>query len=198
MHLETQSADAREVPFTEAKRAGASLAECFSNDEVARYYLQVTECERPLTAHEAKLNLRIYECLTAAHCYSGLVISAGPGLDCVSLWMPPSTSDWSWKIYWKSELWLLWLRLGREGRARLFGSWNIFEEGMTSIMGERAPNTWVLTDLGTKKPSRGKGYATKVMEYGLGLVCIPIIMIIHGFNTRLGRCSNPAYLHRML
>lgn len=43
---------------------------------------------------------------------------------------------------------------------------------MTSIMGERAPTTWILTDLGTRKTSRGKGYATKVMEYGLGLVSI--------------------------
>jgi hypothetical protein len=39
-------------------------------------------------------------------------------------------------------------------------------------MGTRASVTWVLTDLGTRKPSRGKGYATKVMEYGLALVRI--------------------------
>lgn len=85
MSPEGANASAREVPFAAAKKAAASLAECFSDDEVARYYLQVSDCARPLTAREAKLNLRIYECLAIAHCCSGLVISAGPCLDCVSL-----------------------------------------------------------------------------------------------------------------
>lgn len=135
MHTESASecAEAREVPFAQAKRAGASLAECFSDDEVARYYLQVSDCGRPLTATEAKLNLCIYECLTAAHCYSSLAISAGPHHDSVSLWLPPGSSDWSWKTYWKSNLWLLWLRLGRKGRRRFFGSWSTLEVGVLRV-----------------------------------------------------------------
>ncbi|KAF7591134.1 hypothetical protein BBP40_001908 [Aspergillus hancockii] len=157
---------ARKVPFAEAKSAASSLAECFVDDLVARYYLQVSDCNRPLTPSEEKLNLRIYECLTAAHCHTGLVISAGPCHDSVGLWLPPG-SDWNWKTYWRSGLWLLWLRLGREGRTRFFGSWGTLEEGMTNTMGTRAPITWVLTDLGTRKSSRGQGYATKVMKYGL-------------------------------
>lgn len=171
MASESKNNDTREVPFTEAKKAAASLAECFIDDIVARYYLQVSDCSRPLKASEEKLNLRIYECLTAAHSCSGLVISAGPCHDSVGLWLPPD-SDWNWKTYWRSGLWLLWLRLGREGRTRFFGSWDTLMEGMTSIMGTRASTTWILADLGTKKSSRGRGYAKKVMEYGLSLVGI--------------------------
>lgn len=163
--------DAHKVQSAEAKGAAASLAECFADDVVARYYLQISNYNRPLKPTEEKLNLRIYECLTAAHCCNGLVISAGPSHESVGLWLPPN-SDWNWKTYWKSGLWLLWLRLGKEGRARFFGSWDILEEGMTSIMRTRASTTWILTDLGTKKSSRGQGYGTKVMEYGLSLVSL--------------------------
>lgn len=46
---------------------------------------------------------------------------------------------------------------------------------MTSTMGTRASVTWILTDLGTRKPSRGQGYATKVREYGLALLRISSI-----------------------
>lgn len=159
----------RRVPFAEAKEAAASLAECFIDDTVARYYLQISDSERSLKPREAKLNLRIYECLTLAHCYSGLVVSAGLYHESVGLWLPPD-SDWTWKTYWRSRMWLLWLRLGREGRTRFFGSWDTLEKGMTNVMGTRASVTWVLTDLGTRKSSRGQGYATKVMDYGLSLV----------------------------
>ncbi|KAE8395615.1 hypothetical protein BDV23DRAFT_178661 [Aspergillus alliaceus] len=185
MSSESHDIMARAVPFTEAKNAATSLAECFADDRVARYYLQVSDCNRPLTPKEEKLNLRIYECLTAAHCHDGLVVSAGPGYDSVGLWLPPG-SDWTWKTYWRSRLWLLWLRLGREGRARFFGSWGTLEESMTSTMGTRASVTWVLTDLGTRKPSRGKGYATKVMEYGLALAdaqCQPTYLECFDYNV---------------
>lgn len=160
---------AREVTFAEAKKAASSLAECFVDDLVARYYLQISDCHRPLKPREEKLNLRIYECLTAAHCHNGLVVSAGPNHDSIGLWLPPG-SDWNWRTYWSSGLWLLWLQFGREGRVRFFGSWTTLEEAMTRIMGTRASTTWVLTDLGTRKSSRHKGYARKVMEYGLALV----------------------------
>jgi hypothetical protein len=169
MYSESTNIDAREVPFSDAKQAALSLAECFTDDVVARYYLQISDCDRPLTPKEKRLNLRIYECLTAAHCIKGLVVSAGPSHDSVGLWLPPD-SDWNLKTYWKSKMWLLWLKLGREGRKRFFGSWDTLEEGMTSIMGARASITWILTDLGTIKSSRRQGYATKVVEYGLKLV----------------------------
>lgn len=171
MHSESTYSDGHEVPFSDAKQAAASLAECFLDDVVARYYLQVSDCDRPLKPKEKRLNLLIYECLTAAHCIKGLVISAGPCHDSVGLWLPPN-SDWNWKTYWKSGMWLLWLRLGREGRKRFFGSWDTLEEGMTSIMGPRASITWILTDLGTIKSSRSQGYATKLVEYGLKLVSL--------------------------
>jgi len=171
MPSESKSSNAREVPFAEAKKAAATLAECFVDDVVARYYLQISGCTSPLNSREEKLNLRIYECLTAAHCCDGLVISAGPCHDSVGLWLLPD-SDWNWKTYWRSGIWLLWLRLGGEGRKRFFGSWDTLEEGMTSIMGARSSITWLLADLGTRKSSRGQGYATKVMEHGLTLVGI--------------------------
>lgn len=170
MPSEDLTSNAHEVLFSDVKQAAASLAECFADDVVARYYLQVPECDHPLKPKEKKLNLLIYESLTAAHCVNGLVISAGPHYDSVGLWLPPGSSDWDWKTYWKSRMWLVWLKLGREGRKRFFGSWDTLEEGMTSIMGKRASITWILTDLGTIKSSRSKGHATRVMEYGLSLV----------------------------
>ena len=161
--------DAFLVSLADSKRAAASLAESFTDDKVARYYLQISDCHRQLQAKEEKLNLRIYECLTAAHCCAGLIIAAGPCYDSVSLWLPPD-SIWTWKTYWRSKMWLLYLQFGMEGRRRFFGSWDTLEKGITSTMGSRASITWVLMDLGTRGPSRRLGYATKVMKYGLGLV----------------------------
>lgn len=210
----SESNNVREVPFAEAKKAAASLAECFADDKMARYFLQVSDCNRPLTPQEEKLNLRIYECVTAAHCFNGLVISAGPFYDSVSLWLPPG-SDWNWKTYWRSGLWLLWLQLGREGRTRLFGSWNMLDEGMASTMGTRASITWTLSDLGTRKSSQGQGYATKVIKKGLALVriCSPTSLYCLGLdlfilksmrylmyisNIYIGRCSMPTHIPRVL
>ncbi|OOQ86233.1 putative n-acetyltransferase-like protein [Penicillium brasilianum] len=185
MVSESWNVVAREITFAEAKRAASSLADCFANDRVARYYLQVSDCNLPLTPKKAELNLRIYECLTAAHCDTGLVVSAGPCYDSVGLWLPPG-SDWNWRTYWRSGLWRLWLRLGREGRSRFFGSWDILEESMIRTMGRRSSITWVLTDLGTRKSSRRQGLATKVMEYGLALAdaqCQPTYLECFDYNV---------------
>lgn len=112
MPSESRATDIRQVPLADAKRAAASLAEYFTDDVVARYYLQISDYNRPLKPNEEKLNLWIYEYLTAAHCCNGLVVSAGPSHDCVGLWLPPD-SDWNWKTYWKSGMWLLELFGGR-------------------------------------------------------------------------------------
>lgn len=164
----------RQVPFAEAKLAARAMAESFVADEVARYFLLVPDCDQKLTPKEEKLNLQVYECLTAAHCLSGLVFATGPQYDSVALWLPPG-SMWNWKTYWKSGMWWLGLRLGCEGRRRFFGSWDSFEDAMVRAMGERASKTWILTDLGTRTASRGKGYAGDLMKHGLALVCLSLL-----------------------
>ncbi|KAG9240682.1 hypothetical protein BJ878DRAFT_545993 [Calycina marina] len=205
---------ARKIPLTEAKKAAASLAESFADDVIARYYLQLSDSIRPLNASQAKLNLRVYECLTTAHCYKGLVIVAGPSYEAVGLWLPPG-SAWNWRTYWRSGMWSLWLRLGLEGRKRLFGSWDMFEEGMKSVMGSRSSITWVLTDLGTLESSRRQGYAKRVTEYGLALAdaqsqpayveCCDYNVSFYekfGFRKRgtllLDRAQDPIILHTMV
>jgi hypothetical protein len=155
------------VALSESQEAAASFAECFSRDSVTRYYLQISDCKRALQLSEKNLNLLIYECLTAAHCCNGLVIAAGPSYHAGGLWLQPN-SNWNWKTYCKSRMWLLWWQLGREGRKR-FGSWYMLEGGMISVVGSGTSVTWIFADLGTKEISRGRGYATAVMEYGISL-----------------------------
>lgn len=116
----------RKILFAEVKEAAASLAECFTNDRVAHYYLQISDSDRPLNPREAILYLRSYECLTAAHCHSGLMISAGRSHESVGRWLPPGC-DCTWRTYWRSRMCSLWLWLGREGRTRFFGSWETLE-----------------------------------------------------------------------
>jgi hypothetical protein len=45
------------VPFAEARKAAASLAECFADDKMACYFLQISDYNRLLTPREEKLNL---------------------------------------------------------------------------------------------------------------------------------------------
>lgn len=67
-------------------------------------------------------------------------------------------------------------------------------------MGDKALETWVLTDLGTRNTSRGKGYATKVIEYGLSLVSN--FMENHSLHSQhchtVGRRPKPTNISRML
>jgi hypothetical protein len=53
----SESNNAGEVLFAEAKKAAASLTECLTDDKIARYFLQISDYNRPLTLLEEKLNL---------------------------------------------------------------------------------------------------------------------------------------------
>lgn len=182
----SSSGSVLQVSLSDYRLAAASLADTFKDDEVARYYLQLPDCDKSLGAKAQRLHLSIYECLTAAHCCAGLVTAAGPNFDAVALWLPPMT-PWTWKTYWKSKMWILYWQFGSEGRKRFFGSWDTLAEGMTKIMGERADSTWTLTDLGTRSESRGRGYASRLIRHGLKLVCLFPFLLSGGRSSVLER-----------
>ncbi|KAI9376657.1 hypothetical protein BJX61DRAFT_538562 [Aspergillus egyptiacus] len=169
------------LPRTSSHHAAVTLTQSLLPTPLTTYYLNSPKTRTPagrqadtpqpripsLTPTQKALTTSIYKSLTKAHTVSGLVLTAGPHHAAVALWLPPGS--WTWKARLKSRMWMLWLRLGNEGRARVFGSWYLLEEGMRKVMGFRAEETWVLTGLGTKERYRGKGFGRGVVEGGLRL-----------------------------
>lgn len=70
---------------SEYKEAALCLAEAFKDDDVVMYFVKTGERNSDLDA-EWKLHLHIMECITYAHCMSGLATAIGPNYDCVALW----------------------------------------------------------------------------------------------------------------
>ena len=70
---------------SEYKQAALCLAEAFKDDAVVLYPIRTGD-RKADPAAEWKLHLHIMECITYAHCMSGLVTAIGPNYDCVALW----------------------------------------------------------------------------------------------------------------
>lgn len=70
---------------SEYKQAALCLAEAFKDDDVVMYFVKTGDRKADADA-EWKLHLHIMECMTYAHCMSGLATVVGPNYDCVALW----------------------------------------------------------------------------------------------------------------
>ncbi len=70
---------------SEYKQAALCLAEAFKDDDVVMYFVKTGDRKAGPVA-EWKLHLHIMECITYAHCMSGLATAIGPNYDCVALW----------------------------------------------------------------------------------------------------------------
>ena len=71
---------------SEYKQAALCLAEAFKDDDVVMYFVKTGDRKRFTPDDEWKLHLHIMECITYAHCISGLATAIGPNYDCVALW----------------------------------------------------------------------------------------------------------------
>lgn len=77
---------------SEYKQAALCLAEAFKDDDVVMYFVKTGDRKKFSADDEWKLHLHIMECITYAHCISGLATVVGPNYDCVALWYVPSAS----------------------------------------------------------------------------------------------------------
>lgn len=75
----------RVVTAAEYKRAAACLAEAFSEDDVARYFIDVPDREHWTAEEKWALHVEILEYVTYAHILKGLVTTVGD-FEGVALW----------------------------------------------------------------------------------------------------------------
>lgn len=75
----------RAVTAAEYKLAAACLAEAFSEDDVARYFVDVPDREHWTNEEKWALHVEILEYVTYAHILKGLVTTVGD-FEAVALW----------------------------------------------------------------------------------------------------------------
>jgi hypothetical protein len=75
----------RIVTASEYKQAAACLAEAFSEDEVARYFIDVPDLAHWSEEEKWALHVEIMEYITYAHILKGVVTTAGD-FEAVALW----------------------------------------------------------------------------------------------------------------
>ncbi|KAL9136143.1 MAG: hypothetical protein Q9175_002642 [Cornicularia normoerica] len=150
----------------EYKQAALCLAEAFKDDDVVMYFVKTGDRKKASADDEWKLHLHIMECITYAHCISGLATVAGPNYDCVALWMPPNKNmDDFCTMLWSGMFGLSW-KLSKEGKKRLFDEFlPLLHDTKVHVLGKDDDRSWYLVYIGTKPGSRGKGYAKSLIEY---------------------------------
>ena len=94
--------------------------------------------------------------------------------------MPPGKDMDDWCTYLRSGMWRLNYKLSAEGRSRFFDEFlPILHSTKHEVLGDRDHDSWYLVYIGTKPNARGKGYATKSIQYITEKVCLTV--------TRRGR-----------
>lgn len=88
----TATHQVRVLHKSEYKQAALCLAEAFKDDDVVMYFVKTGDRKKSTADDEWKLHLHIMECITYAHCISGLATVIGPNYDCVALWCVSSIS----------------------------------------------------------------------------------------------------------
>jgi hypothetical protein len=156
----------RIVKRSEYKAAAACLAEAFVDDHVIRYPIDTPDRAHWTKAKLFNLHRQIMEYVTYANGIKGLVTAVGEGFDCVALWMPPGKNIDDWCTILRSGLWQLKFKLSAEGRKRFFREFlPLLHSTKAETMGHRDCESWYLVYLGTRRSSRGKGYARKLVEH---------------------------------
>ncbi|KAF8463508.1 hypothetical protein BDZ91DRAFT_620724, partial [Kalaharituber pfeilii] len=156
----------REIGIKESKKAAASLAQAFKDDEVAFYFLTT-----PKDAHRSEkevwnLHTKILEYTVKAHCRKGLVLGIGENYEGVALWMPPGQNMDDWWTILRSGMWKLWFKLSSEGRKRWFDEFlPKLHDTKEEVMGDRDPNSWYLVYIGVIPEAQGRGYSRKLVEH---------------------------------
>ncbi|RMZ88489.1 hypothetical protein DV736_g4289, partial [Chaetothyriales sp. CBS 134916] len=160
------SSEVRVVEAREYKQAAACLAEAFGDDHVVRYAIDTPDQMDMSEEERFKMHRESLEYVTYAHFLNGLVLTTGEDFDCVALWLPPGKNIDDWWTILRSGMWRLNWRLTQEGKERFFNEFlPLLGKSKAEVMGDRDGDSWYLNYIGTKKASRGKGYAKKLMEY---------------------------------
>ncbi|KAI9693504.1 MAG: hypothetical protein M1820_009192, partial [Bogoriella megaspora] len=168
----------RIVRIEEYKQAAMTLAEAFSEDEVAMYFIDTPDRQHWTKEQKWNLHVQILEYVTYAHCLKGLVTTAGEDYGCVALWclthtprpgdmnrMPPGKNMDDYLTIFRSGLWRLFYQLSAEGKKRFFTEFlPLLHDTKAGILGPRDDDSWYLVYLGTKEAARGQGLARKVVE----------------------------------
>ena len=76
----------RTLKKSEYKQAAACLADSFSQDEVAAYFVHTSDRHGWSEKDFWRLHVHIFECLVLAHIIKGKATAIGPNYDCVALW----------------------------------------------------------------------------------------------------------------
>ncbi|RMZ85555.1 hypothetical protein DV737_g579, partial [Chaetothyriales sp. CBS 132003] len=158
--------EVRVVEAHEYKQAAACLAEAFSEDHVVRYPIDTPDRMDMSEEERFKMHSESMEYVTYAHCLNGLVLTIGEDFECVALWLPPGKNIDDWWTILRSGMWRLKWKLTQEGKERFFQEFlPLLGKSKAEVMGDRDGDSWYLNYIGTRKASRGKGYAKKLMEY---------------------------------
>ncbi|RMZ75242.1 hypothetical protein DV738_g5578, partial [Chaetothyriales sp. CBS 135597] len=158
--------EVRIVQPHEYKQAAACLAEAFREDESVRYAIDTPDRMSMSEEERFKIHTASMEYVVYAHCLNGLVLTIGENYDCVAMWLPPGKNVDDWWTILRSGMWRLNWMLTKEGRDRFFKEFlPLLHKTKAEVMGDRDADSWYLNYIGTRKESRGKGYAKKLMQY---------------------------------
>lgn len=164
--------DVRIVTTKDYKAAAVCLANAFSKDEVAGYFLDCPDTAQWSDERRWKLHAEIMDAVTYAHVKFGIVHAIGNptdgSYDAVALWMPPGTDMDSYLAMMRTGV--LWkglaafLKLSKEGRIRMFKEFlPLLGNTKIEVLKERDPSSWYLVYLGTHSRARGRGLAKKLV-----------------------------------
>ena len=76
----------RLVEMHEYKKAALALAEAFAKDHVSLYFLDTPDRVAWTAEQKWQLHVKTFDYVVYAHLLKGLVVTAGPDMDCVALW----------------------------------------------------------------------------------------------------------------
>ena len=80
--------------------------------------------------------------------------------------MPPGKNMDDYLTMFRSGMWRLNYRLSAEGKKRFFTEFlPLLHDTKHAVLGEHDDDSWYLVYIGTRPPSRGKGYARKLIEH---------------------------------
>lgn len=164
----------RTVKASEYKAAAACLADAFSIDDVAAYFLDCPDTASWSKERKWALHVKILEAMTLAHIKCGLVHAIGNPreggtFNSVALWVPPGADMEHWWTVFKKGLWAHWttlkFQLSKEGRARFFKEFvPLLHTTKAEVLKERDSSSWYLVYIGTHSKARGKGHAKRLIH----------------------------------
>jgi len=109
--------------------------------------------------------------------------------------MPPGKENDDWLTIFRSGMWRLFYKLSTEGKIRFYKEFlPLLHDTAHEVLQPWGGEAWYLVYLGTKPGSRGKGYARKLLEWGVKQVSCLLLstsILFSVFFFRIERFSGP-------